>query len=229
MKTTKIRFIVLVLFILFQNSYAQQSTQKETDVELDGLKSNVKQVKQEMYAATIENDVLVQGARVFSSDENYLIKYDINMNRTERKQCSYDGRLLPDVIYEYNGGGKLFKESHFQQDSSLFYRLTYKYDTMGNMIEVEFLNDNLNTNVYKLKYDGKGNMIKGDNYKVDGDLSYFTYKYDNNANKIEEKGYGSNGRLVTSYTYKYDSKGKDRKSTRLNSSHIQKSRMPSSA
>ena len=103
------------------------------------------------------------------------------------RSYTYDntGRLIGQEAACYNG--------HIQQD------LDAKYDSRGNITEMNIWASLWKTGRVAYKYDSNDNITEVDSY------GYRTiYKYDSRSNKIMKLEYDSEGKRASKTTYKYD-------------------------
>jgi hypothetical protein len=119
------------------------------------------------------------------SEVPYSIKYiyDNNGNITEMssKVISMKDHTPLNVISKFNDDGKIREENYYDSKGKFKGKVTYEYDSNGNVI---MLNNNLdngdpNKTTYKYEYDGQGNWIQEEiiTNKVPTQVLYRTYKY----------------------------------------------------
>jgi len=109
------------------------------------------------------------------NSEGYLIM---------RKEYNSNGSVLKEKSYKYNKGNLTqtsTQEGHYGR---------YKYNSDGNVREFRKTREySTYSEMWLYKYDSVGNQIQSD-YLYKGELKTTTlYKYDSNGNKIEESNY----------------------------------------
>jgi len=179
-------FFPLFVFLSFQHTNNLQESSRKSDLEGNGLKGRIKQVKENVYKAEDKLGVIVQGEKLSSPlSQNYIAKYDSRGNTIEWLQ---DDRV---------------------NDNERNHKFTYQYDEQGNKLERKgYKFDGTLDAKWTYKYDKKGILLEENIYSPEGVLQITTKStYNENGNKIEESSVYSNGSLNNKELFKYDEKG----------------------
>lgn len=183
MKSTTF-LVSLLIFLSFQNCSAQQLQNKTTQVESDGYKGKVKQVKQGFYKA-IETAGEPQQGEIATEpvNENYLYKYDET--------------------------GKLIEDIYYNKDGSINFRLTYKHDDNGLIIEKYRWNaEGVLENKFNFDFDSESKIIERRSYNAKGKIYYKSqFKYNANGKLIEKTSYANDDTFDGKETYTYNDSG----------------------
>ena len=138
-----------------------QTVVKPTDLEKEGLKGNVWQVKQICYQIKFSRiqDELGKIENQKSSLKNYLQTYDENGAKTEEQQLSHYSNGTTKTLY--NSYGKISEHFSYKADGSISYQTNNTFDAKGNMIETySFYPDGKLLSREEFNYDEKGNQIE---------------------------------------------------------------------
>jgi hypothetical protein len=184
-------------------------TNKKSDLQKEGLLGNIKQVKQNYYAASEKFGELIQGDKKDSDTENYLKIYNEKGNKTDWFVYVKSTEKYQKHTYKYIDTLGKMEENLYRPDGSLDWKYIYKFDDKGNQIEESWYAPDgrlCKKSIYK--YDDKNNGIETNHYNADGDLvCKYIYKNDDRGKQNEESKFSSGGFLFWKRIYKYDDKG----------------------
>lgn len=187
---------------VFQNSNNTNSA--GNDLKTMGLQGNVKNLREIKYNAVEKSGEITKGSKV----GELSFEFDLFGNKNVWIFSTSNGELRR-VTYQYENG-YLIEEINFEPNGSLSYRISYKYDNTGNILEETFYNSASNVWARRetYKYDNKNNKIEWIDYLSDGTISLrSTHKYNEGGNEIEQNRYSSDGSLLDKWIFKHDEKG----------------------
>jgi hypothetical protein len=227
---------LLPLLCLPLLSFAQLP-KKQSDLESDNVKGNVKQITQKYYEMEEKNGKDTIGQQFESTDRNFVINYNEKGYITSATFYRTHSTLDYRYTFKYDAAGNRIEETWFDADNALDYRLTRKFSNMGYLMEIKKYTDTtatynekyvyvpdptgnpVKTSLYDENdalitmttsiYDSYGNRIEDDNFDAKGkSLGKILYTYDNRRLKTTEEAYGADGIIMTKKKFTYEYRGK---------------------
>jgi len=201
---------------LLNNIFSEQATATNTDVEKEGLKGSVKQIRQTHYKAFEREGNVYLGVMEgeYYEDKNRITTFNEAGRKLESTRLSIDGKFSTHL---YNERGIETEVAHYNSPGVISSRHCRIYNEDNDIVEV-------------IDYDGKGEVTTRNifTYLAKGkDLLGKTFDknniitqnresiYDKNGWKIETKIYDAKGDLSIWFKYKNNSKGNMVESTTL--------------
>lgn len=227
----------LSAFCFFTLSTFAQAPKKQSDLESDNVKGNVKSITQKYYEAEEKDGKDTIGEPYESTDRNYVIHYNekgyITWATFYKTRATLDYRYT----FKYDNAGNRIEETWFDSDNALDYRITRKFSNMGHLLELKKYTDTTATYTEKYvylpdpsgnptktslydendvlltvtnsTYDGFGNRIQDDNFDGKGKaLGKVIYTYDSRRLKTSEETYSADGNIMTKKKFIYEYRGK---------------------
>ena len=146
-----------------------------------------------------------------SSSARTVYKYDDKGLHAEEENMSTDGSMKMTRKITYNAAGKELEVVSYDFDGYEYYRITYKYNQKGNLIEECHFSGTGDETSTVYTYNSAGILISDETRQIGHNtlLSKTVYKCDKNGRVLEkvtliqtlENGAG------TKNTYKYNDKG----------------------
>lgn len=208
-------FLISISCITFSQETAKYSLPDDLgDINLNGKIKKV--IKFYLDPSSLDSNRKTL-ASISTYNEKMMLVEEANYNEekelTEKTTYTYNeknklikksknGMSSWSIDYYYNQNNLLEKEVTENFDQNTKFKIGYKYDNKGNLIEIlEF--DNNDSIVYKTinKYDKNSNLIDKIRINEIGGEIKTTYKYDSSGNKIM-----SIGGVIHKYTYNKDKK-----------------------
>lgn len=221
MRRSLIIFIFLLISIL-NTTFCQRY---ENDLTNDKIKGRVKYMEKKEWISNEKNCLFTEnemtGHYIYKFDEKgnlvslinmiknysfqYLYKYDLK--NIIQQVLIKDGIPLDTFLLKYDSYGNLIEINGYMEDGTV-HKSSFKYDIKGNMIENrEYKIDGSQFTKAIFIYDSLGNNIEKNTYLTDGEwLNKFTYKYDLLGNKIESISGYRDGNPIYKETCKYNDK-----------------------
>ena len=185
-----------------------QTSNKKSDLQKEELVGNIKQIKQNYFAASEKFGELIQGNKKDSDKDNFLKTFNEKGNMVEWYIYVKETDKYQKHIYKYIDSVSKKEENLYRPDGSLDWKFIYKYDDKGNQIEDNwYAPDGRLCKKTIYKYDEQGNQVETNHYNAEGDLTCkYIYKYNDLGKQNEESKYSPSGYLFWKRLYKYDDK-----------------------
>lgn len=147
---------------------------------------------------------------VFS--EKTIRKYDKRDNLIEETFIEASGsiEMITKVFKRFDNKNKIIEYLTYSDDSSLFIRIEYKYDTVGNLLREEQFGPMGDSQIaFANQYNSQGQKTETIEYAEGKQIKLTRYDYDINGREVGSKEYNTDGVLV----FEVDIKGGDKPET----------------
>jgi hypothetical protein len=163
------------------------------------------------YSFQVNTRVIYKDYLTKSNGFKVTKSYDSKGYLIEQDYYDCDDVFVYKYIFSYDSYGTILEGAKYLNNNNLDLRFTYKRDANGRVLEQTYLNAD-GTFYSKTTYtlDQNGRTLETLYFRKSLTVydTKYSFVYDQKGNKIEETTYGSDGNIISSYNYIYNSDSK---------------------